>query len=89
MEFRISSKSKTNFVRFWEGADLVDHEMSSISGNIPVVKGELNLISQLQSVIVTDQQLKPCGGCNADVPKAWIKPRTAKRCPVAVLPKTN
>ena len=70
VEFQTNSKSKTMSISFWEGGRLVDIELGSILWEIPVGKGEMNLISQLQSTIGTSPQNINCRGCNADFWKA-------------------
>ena len=69
VELRKNSESKTMSICFWEGGHLLDMELSSIPRDIPVVEGELNLVSQLQSAR-TSPQVILCGGCNADVLKS-------------------
>ena len=70
VEFRVIPNSKTMSINFWDGAHLVQMEICSIPGDMPVVKGKLNLVSQLQSAVGTGAQKLGCGGRNADVLKA-------------------
>ena len=71
IEFRTGSNTKNMSICFWEGAHLIDGEMSTILRDIPVVKGKLNLISQFRSALGTRTQILSCGGYNADVLKAF------------------
>ena len=67
VELRTNSQKKTLSVYFWEGGHLADIDLRSIPRDIPVVKGELSLISQLQFAVGTGPQIISCGGCNAYV----------------------
>ena len=61
VELRNNSKNETMSIRFGEGGHLVDIELSSIRRDIPLVEGEMNLISHLQSAVGTGPQIKFLG----------------------------
>ena len=61
---------KSLHLRFWEGQSLVDVEIARLHRDVPSMKGELTLISQLQSAISVKPPVIPFGGCSADVLKA-------------------
>ena len=62
-------KKQDYFQLFLGGAHLIDIELCTIPRYLPVVKGELNSISQMQFAVANHPQLHTVG-CNNDFLKA-------------------
>ena len=75
VELLTNTKGKMISTRFWDGAPLVGIELCFISHDIPVVRGQLNLISQFQSAVGTGPQNLSGGCCKSDVLKALDQDR--------------
>ena len=78
LEFESTTTRRNLSVSFWEGKELVTITISHCGRDIPVVKSNVLLSSQLLSAISTKPRIICCGGSSLDFIKALDKAPSLK-----------
>ena len=73
LEFESTTTRRNLSVSFWKGKELVTMTIAHCGRDVPVVKSNVLLISQLLSAISTEPRIICCGGSSLDFIKALDK----------------
>ena len=78
LEFESTTTRRNLSVSFWEGKELVTITIAHCGRDVPVVKSNVLLSSQLLSAISTEPRVICCGGSSLDFIKALDKAPSLK-----------
>ena len=78
LEFESTTTRRNLSVSFWEGKELVTITIAHCGRDVPVVKSNVLLSSQLLSAISTEPRIICCGGSSLDFIKALDKTPSQK-----------
>ena len=78
LEFRSSTTRRSLSISFWEGKELITMAIAHCGRNVPVVKNNVFLSSQLLSAVSTEPRIICCGGSSLEFIKALDKAPSQK-----------